>query len=209
MPGEPETQIDGLIKKSGSYGTGSACKGDPNNCMYIWYEGSDSAVCKLSGNQGVIDRIPIPAPLAITISAVLDAGSQSGTLTVKAVLDDVLQPDSGTVNKIWVGLYERGVQSSYGKDSILYPAVVRTQLVFSNFTVTQAGAETTFTAPFTLDPTWVPENIGALAFVQNYNGSSSTDPSKLIAGEVYNAGYLQSVIAPPPGSGHIRPVSHP
>ena len=210
MNGTPGTFIDGIIRKIGSAGGhGSECKGEAKNCTYDWFVGNDNAACGIKNNSGVIQRMSIAAPLAIQITSAFDAASLSGSLTVKVTLDSPISPASGTVNKFTLLLYERGVTSSYSGESIYYSQLVRRQLLLVDFTPTQAGEQATFTANFTLDPAWVVENVGALAFVQNYQGSSSTDPKKLIAGEVYNSGFLQNINAAPPATGHVRPLSKP
>jgi hypothetical protein len=209
MQGTPYTYVDGVIEKVGAWGSGSTCKGDTNNCMYEWLMGNDSATCKLSNNQGVADRMAVASPLSIAIGSSFDAGTLAGTLTVTVTLDGSIAPPSGTVNLITVLLYQRGLESRYGTDAILYPQVVRASLLTDVVTVTDAGQQQTFTADFLLDPSWPPEDMGALAFVQSYTGSASTNPKDLKPLEIYNSGFLGDLTAPPASSKHLRPVSKP
>lgn len=210
MTGFPDTWIDGLFEKSGAWGSDSACKGDTNHCMYTWLEGTDSAACELSNNKGVVDRMSMSAPVALKITSEYDEATQSGTLTVKATLDAEMRAPNGTCNKISVLLYERNVESKYGKDKILYAQLAREELLFEDFTPTQPGESATFTAPFTLNSAWVADNVGAISFVQNYVGSCSDAAKSLMAYDIYNSGFLQNVNASaPPPSGHGRPVTAP
>ena len=209
MNGEPETFVDGIYSKVGTAGgSGSNCNGEGHNCTYDWFLGNSRADCGFSKTMGALDEVGVPSPLSIAITAAYDEAGRSGTLNVTATLDDAMAPGSGTINKITVVLYERNVASHYGNDDILYAQVVRSQLLFSDFQPANSGQQAVFTPSFALDPSWVAENMGVLVIVQNYTGSSSTDAKKLIAGQVYNTGFLQSLLAPPP-SGHIRPVSRP
>jgi len=211
MQGTPYTYVDGIIEKVGAFGNTSSCKGDNDSCTYNYFMGIDSAACKLQNNPGVLDRQPIASPLFIAIQSLYDAGTLGGTLTVTVKLDGSIAPASGTINLITVVLYERGVESGYGTppDPIWYPQVVRASLLTSQVNVTEAGQEQTFTVNYLLDPSWHPEDMGALAFVQNYTGSTSTDPKKLAPLEIYNSGFLASLTQPPPSSTHLRPVSKP
>lgn len=208
MQGTPYTFVDGIIEKVGAYSGGSNCVGDSSGCTYQYFMGTDSQSCSLRNNQGIEDRQPIASPLAIGIVSDYDAGSLSGTMTVTVTLDADVVPAAGTINYLTVILYERGVTSSYGKDQIFYPQVARTTLLTEQVTVTLAGEAQTFTGNFLLDPSWVPANMGALAFVQNYGGSASTAPYKLQPKEIYNSGFLGDIITPPV-SRHLRPVTKP
>ena len=177
--------------------------------MYEWFMGNDSSTCKLQNNQGVADRLSVTSPLSVAIGSSYDAETLAGTLTVIVSLDGSIAPASGTVNLITIVLYERGVTSHYGTDDILYPQVARSSLLTGQVTVTDAGQQQTFTVDYLLDPSWVPANMGALAFVQNYTGSMSTNPKDLRPLEIYNSGFLADITLPPPSSKHLRPVSKP
>jgi hypothetical protein len=209
MQGTPYTYVDGIIEKVGAWGSGSTCKGDNSNCMYEWLMGNDSATCKLQNNQGVMDRMAVPAPLTVAIGSSFDEGTLSGTLTVTVTLDASIAPASGTVNLITVLLYQRGLTSKYGTDNIFYPQVVRATLLTDQVTVIDAGQTQTFTADFLLDPSWPPADLGVLAFVQNYTGSASTNPKDLKPKEILNSGFLADITAPPATTTHVRPVSRP
>jgi len=148
----------------------------------------------------------VSSPLNISISSSYDSSTKSGTLTAAVTLDGTIAPQSGTFNRITVLLYERDVYSG----STGYAQLARKQLIFADFTPTQAGEHATFTANFTLDPSWEEDNVGAVAFVQNYLGNPDDDPKDLMAYDIYNSGFLQNVnTTTPPVSGHVRPLSHP
>jgi hypothetical protein len=210
MNGEPYIFVDGLISKVGAYGSGSACKGDSANCNYDYYLGIDDTACGLKNNQGALDRMGVAAPLSFAFASTYDEGTRSGVLTVTGVLDARMAPQGGTFNGLTVLLYERDVSDRFGTDTIVFPQVVRRQLLFEVFPATQAGERAEFTVPFSLDAAWEEENMGALAFVQNYLGAPSDDPGDLIALDIHNSGFLSSVTAPPPAeSRHTRPLDRP
>jgi hypothetical protein len=210
MNGEPGTFIDGFISKVGSAGGGgSTCEGEATDCTKDWFLGKSRSDCGFSRNNGALNEMGVSSPLSIAITAAYDEAGRTGTLNVTAALDGAMEPGSGTINKISVLLYERVVTSSYGSDDILYAQLVRSQLLFEDFQPTTAGQQAVFTPSFTLDHSWVAENMGILVIVQNYTGTSSTADKKLIAGKVYNTGFLQSILASPPASRHVRPVSRP
>jgi hypothetical protein len=168
--------------------------------------GNDNNNCGLSNNEGCLDQMGVPAPLEIKISSAYDEATKSGTLTVIVTLDGDITPSNGMLNKITVLLYERDV----GRDKIVFSQLARKQLIFADFTPTQPGQQAAFTAPFALDPSWVEDNVGAVAFVQNYLGNPDDAPKDLMAYDIYNSGFLQNVNAStPPPSGHTRPVTPP
>lgn len=209
MQGTPYTFVDGIFEKPGALGGGSTCKGDNNSCTYDYFVGNDSEACGLRNNRGIVDRLPVASPLGISIASSYDEGTLAGTLTVTVSLDGSILPAAGTINLVTVVLYERGVTAQNGSDAILYTQVVRAPLLTDQVTVTDAGQQQIFTVNYLLDPSWVPENMGALAFVQNYTGSMSSDPKKLQPNEIYNSGFLASVTAPPTTSRHPRPLGKP
>lgn len=161
MIGEPYAFIDGIIEKVGAYGSGSNCD---TTCQYKYYSGEDSAECKLKNNKGFLDRMPIPSPLDIRLSATFDQNTREGILSanIKVETDITLK-----YNKIWFIIYERNVQDKFGSDNIIFPQLVRNRILYSDFNLKTADEEGTFSAPFKIENDWLLENIGFLVFVQS------------------------------------------
>jgi len=161
MQGEPYAFIDGIIQKIGAYGSGSKCD---TTCQYLYYSGEDSSECKLKNNKGFLDRMSIPSPLEIQVSATFDKNTMEGVLSahIKVETDITLK-----YNKIWFVVYERNVQDKFGSDNIIFPQLARGRILYSDFNLKTAGEEGDFSAPFLIESSWVLENIGFLVFVQS------------------------------------------
>lgn len=161
MQGEPYAFIDGIITKIGAYGAGSKCD---ITCQYMYYSGEDSSECKLKNNKGFLDRMDVISPIDIQLSATFDKNTLSGTLNIhtKVENDITLQ-----YNKIWALIYERNVQDKFGSDNIIFPQLVRSRILYSDFILKTAGEEKDFSANFTIEPKWILENIGFLVFIQS------------------------------------------
>jgi len=202
----PTTMTDGTMKKVGTGGgDGSDCQGEKDRCTYDWLLGNDRPECPQHSGSGALDRLAVPSPLAISLTSSYDAAARGGRLTAHAVLEGSLGVPAGTFNAVTILLFERGVMHG----QVLCAQVVRRQALFAVFEATQPGQEAEFSADYSLDPAWAAENVGAVAFVQNYRGRPEDPRPDLFAQGICNSGFLQNVAAASPPTGHSRPVTHP
>lgn len=191
MTGEPYAFIDGIITKIGAYGSGSKCD---TSCQYLYYSGEDSDPCKLKNNKGFLDRMSVSSPLYIQISSTFDQNTLSGTLNVNVKVETDI---SIKYNKLWAIVYERNVEDKFGTDNIIFPQLVRKRIIYTDFDLKTAGEEKDYSTNFTIDSSWVLENIGILVFVQS-------DETK----EILQSSFLGSLIQEEERQ-HRRPFDKP
>jgi hypothetical protein len=193
----PDAWADGVIRRKGAYSDAANCGGDIQRKQFDYYK------------EAFDMRERISSPLSIALTSTYDSATRSGSITARVVLDAEIVPPANSVNKIVIVLYERNLNYSVGGESAILPQAARHRILFEDCPLTRAGEEGTYTVSFAFDPAWVPENMGALAMVQNYDASEGSKWVFIRAKEIYNSGFLADLISHPPSRAHSRPVTKP